>query len=619
MSHRDKILRSRYFESRGYCKKVSSPDFSLRSGALMCLPHGGALEAGEKPISPMILALRFHPERSKGSRPRIPAGDIFNSRGQRPRKPHPQRSPTLKGSNRGAVSTILPCAMRGSATPAGSGIKRPVFRGRCPRLLTCALAGRGEKVFIRFLSSLVALLCLAGTPSVRGWTQAGEAPLKGPLAEGVNLLSAGHLQDAEQALNRAKQDAPQDPRPYFYCGMALAQAGRLQDAASELVEAVHLAPDRLEYRVFQAHVLEQLVQTYAAEHTLAAFQDEPALRQLPLSWLRLLADVYYRLGKADDALRVLNLWAESDPRDPSIDLYRGQAYVAKSEPDAAFKFFQTSIAESGQNPQAYFELGKILYQRGNFPAARDTLRKAVQEDEKNPEYRSKLASAYLAMSDPDAAIACLKVVETSGDKFPTIYYDLGRAYRSKGDAVRGAEYVKKFQQITAAERDKLDRRIAAERPIGQGQRQLEQGHTAEARALFEKALQVDPDRWEPNAYLAEMDLNSGDLKGAYPHLEKLERINTDSAVGNFLIARYWFQRKDYTHARVYAEKVRISRPDNSELRAMLGDIYMQLGEKQKAAQEYEEAIRLAPDRQDLRQRLQKVRGGDSNPSGSSQP
>jgi tetratricopeptide (TPR) repeat protein len=285
----------------------------------------------------------------------------------------------------------------------------------------------------------------------------------------------------------------------------------------------------------------------------------------------------------------------------------------------AVKFFQSSIVKSDRNPQAYFELGKILYQRGDFPAAREALRKAVLEDEKNPDYRAKLASTYLAMNDPDAAIGCLQVVEASGDKFPKIYYDLGRAYRSKGDAARGAGYVKKFQQITAAERDKLDRRIAADRPLGQAQRQLDQGHPAEARALFEKALQVDPNRWEPNAYLAEMDLNAGDLKGAHPHLEKLEQLNPDSPVGNFLLARYWFQQKDYAHARVYAENVKTSRPDNSELRAMLGDIYLELGEKQKALDEYRAAVDLAPERFDFRERLRHAQSPGAPPEEKARP
>ena len=474
-------------------------------------------------------------------------------------------------------------------------------------------------VHFRFISALIVIVSLSILSPHWDLAQTADPPLEGPLAEGVNLLTAGRFHDAEQAFNQAKQNSPQDPRPYFFSGMALAQSGRLQDAASELLEAVHLAPDHLEYRVFQAHVYEQLVQTYAAQHTLEIFQDEHALSQLAPSWLKLLADVYFRLGRTDDALRVLDLWAVSDPHNPNIDLYRGQCYVAKSQPDAALNYFQSSIAESDQNPQAYFELGKILYQRSDFSAARDALRKAVQQDASNPEYRSKLASADLALKDPDGAIDNLKQVESSGDKFPAIYYDLGRAYRTKGDSARAAEYLKKFQQITAAERDKLDRRIAADRPIGQAQRQLDAGHPAEARALFEKALQVDPNRWEPNAYLAEMDLNDGHLQGAYPHLQKLQQINPDSPVGNFLMARYWFQQNSYAQAQTYAEKVKVTRPDNSELRAMLGDIYSRLGENQKAIEEYEAAIQLAPDRQSVRERLQKLKDKDSSSGKSGQP
>jgi len=105
-----------------------------------------------------------------------------------------------------------------------------------------------------------------------------------------------------------------------------------------------------------------------------------------------------------------------------------------------------------------------------------------------------------------------------------------------------------------------------------------------------------------------MDLNSGDMQGAYPHLQKLEQIDADSATGNFLIARYWFMMMDYDRARLYAEKVKLSRPANSEVRALLGGIYVQLGGKSKARQEYEEAVHLAPERADLRQRLLQLGG-----------
>jgi Flp pilus assembly protein TadD len=452
------------------------------------------------------------------------------------------------------------------------------------------------------------LICLLGGLPASGAAQTSAEQLEAQLAEGIKLLGEGRLAESVKVLNGAKQCSPQDPRPYFYCGMALAQAGHMRDAAAELGEAVHLAPAQLDYRVFQAHVLEQLKQTFAAEDALAVFQKEQAAEQLSPAWLKLLADVYYRLQKTDEALRILDLWAKRDPKDAHIDLCRGQVYVVKGKPDLALSSFQRSIEKSAENPQAYFEMGKILYEKNQLSAAKNALLSAVREDQGNPAYLSKLASVYLAMGDPETAVQYLKPVEASGATIPEVYYVLARAYQRKGDPARGAEYeyMKKFQQATAAARDRQARALQAGRPTAQAQRQLDQGNPAAARALFEKALEADPDQWEPNAYLAELELSSGDLQRAYPHLRKLEEIDPDSAIGNFLIAQYWFKQKEYERARLYAEKVKLSRPDNSELRALLGDIYLRLGQRQKAAEEYEAAVGLAPGRPELRDRLRKI-------------
>ena len=468
------------------------------------------------------------------------------------------------------------------------------------------------------LSGFAWFLCVSLVMSARAG-QTGARPYEGQLAEGLKLLSAGRLLESVKVLNSAKQSAPQDSRPYFYCGMALAQAGRMRDAASELGEAVHLAPEQLHYRVFQAHVLDELKQASAAQDALAVFQKDGVAERLDPAWLRLLADVYYRLELTDQALKILDLWAKHDPNDGRIDLYRGQVYVLKGQPDVALTCFQKSLEKSTENPQAYFELGTILYEKNQLLPAKNALLSAVREDASKPEYFLKLASVYLAMGDPDAAIESLKKVEATGSKMPVIYYVLGRAYRSKGDAARAAGYMEKFQQATSAERERQAHTLEVERPIAQAQRQLDQGNPEAAKALFEKALEVDPNRWEPNAYLAEINLNSGNLRAAYPYLKKLEQLDPDSAIGNFLLARYWFKQKDYGQSRLYAEKVKLRRPDNSELRALLGEIYGELGEMQKARQEYEEAIHLAPERADLRERLRKVTGEEIRPIENPQP
>ena len=86
----------------------------------------------------------------------------------------------------------------------------------------------------------------------------------------------------------------------------------------------------------------------------------------------------------------------------------------------------------------------------------------------------------------------------------------------------------------------------------------------------------------------------------------MEEIDPDSVVGNFLMAKYWYGRKDFERALGYAEKVESSRPGNSELRNLLGDIYQGLGQKEKALREYQAAVRLAPDRADFRENLKKL-------------
>src|SRR6267378_1220549 len=206
----------------------------------------------------------------------------------------------------------------------------------------CASPNESQFEFTRIVLFVILFVCLFGAPSARGAGQSSADLLEAQLAEGISFLGQGRLLESVRILNSAKQSAPQDSRPYFYCGMALAQAGRMRDAASELGEAVHLAPEQLHYRVFQAHVLEQLKQTSATQEALAALQDKKRLEHLDLAWLRLLADVYYRLQMTDEALQILDLWANRDPTDARIDLYRGQVYVVKSQADMALSCFRRS-------------------------------------------------------------------------------------------------------------------------------------------------------------------------------------------------------------------------------------------------------------------------------------
>lgn len=446
---------------------------------------------------------------------------------------------------------------------------------------------------------------------------AGEAPqtdqgkTEDELEQGIKLVSGGRYIESLAAFNQFKQSAPQDSRPYFYSAMALREAGRLNDAALELQEAVRLLPRKVEYLVLQASVLTQLEQNNAALDALATVEKEGSA-QLDAAWLKVLAQTYLRLWKADDALRVLALLGERGPKDASVDFDRGKAYIAKGQLGLAREALKKSVEkESTHNPGAYFELGRILYQEGELEASKTALVKAVEQDKDNPEYLFQLGVLCLARDEVDEAISNLQRAEPAASAFPGIYLSLGRAYRVKGNRTRADEYNKRFQAATTAQREKEDKNRTVDRAIAQGERQLDEGNEAGARSLFEQAALADPNRWEPHGYLAEMLLESGDLDHAFPHLETMEAIDPDSVVGNYLMAKYYFGRKDFERARTYAERVKLSRPANSELRGLLGSVYEKLGRAADAVREYEVAVRLAPGRADFQEALRRIRSQEA--------
>jgi tetratricopeptide (TPR) repeat protein len=424
------------------------------------------------------------------------------------------------------------------------------------------------------------------------------------LDEGTKLLSDGRFMEAVATFNRVKQAAPQDSRPYFYAGIALTEAGRLSAAALELNEAVRLDPRRLEYRVFQANVFARLKQKPDALSALAIFEKEGLTKQLDTAWLWLLNDVYQRLELFDQAVKIIDLLAGRVPNDSRVDLERGKIFAARREFDLALESFKKSIAKSPDNTIAVYELGRLLYQRGEMAESKKALLDAVKRDANNTLYLYRLGIVCLALNQFDEAIAYLQRAAADSTLHEALYV-LANAYQRKGESAKAAEYRKRFREKDAAQRKREDSRYEVSKLIIQGELDLDQGRHAEAQSSFEQAIRIDPEDWTAHAYLAEMLIDAGDYPRAFKHLAKLDAIDPDSAVGNYLMARYWFHCKEFEKARVYAEKVKLVRPAHAELRNLLGKIYLGLGDRDKALQEFQAAVELAPGRNDYRENLRK--------------
>ena len=236
------------------------------------------------------------------------------------------------------------------------------------------------------------------------------------------------------------------------------------------------------------------------------------------------------------------------------------------------------------------------------PVHRTSLLEAVRLEKNNPQYLQKLGAVLLASKSADEAIVYLERAAALDPNSLEINYSLGQAWQRKGERQKAAIFISKFQGLKQREEQAAE----LERLLARGERMLDEGKDREARGVFEQVVESDPGNWTAHAYLAEMLLGGGDWKLAGPHLSKMETLDPESVVGNYLSARYAFLRKEFEKARVYAEKVRQARPAHSELRNLLGQIYLGLNQREKARDEFQAAVRLAPERADFRENLQKL-------------
>ncbi|HET7100264.1 MAG TPA: tetratricopeptide repeat protein, partial [Terriglobia bacterium] len=326
-------------------------------------------------------------------------------------------------------------------------------------------------VFWFVFVALLCLPCLAAAP--QSTAPAGNVLLK----QGIQLLAEGKYDQAISTLSKCKQESPRDPRPYFYAGMAYTQAGKLPPAALELKEAVRLAPKDPVYRIFQANVYSRLRQKTPALDALSILEGSDSLKQISSPWLYMLSDVYFRLIQPDQSLQVLKVLQQRNPDDPRTNYELGKVYSYWDQFDQTIHYCRKSIQESPVNPDAYFELGKAYYQKGDLPSAKQAFLQAVRQDKDNPEFLLKLGDTCLAMRESAEAIKYLKLAEPLADSFPRIYYVLGRAYQRQGDRADGDAYMKKFQEIRAAQSASKERTISVDRLIILGQVALDAGKT----------------------------------------------------------------------------------------------------------------------------------------------
>jgi tetratricopeptide (TPR) repeat protein len=283
------------------------------------------------------------------------------------------------------------------------------------------------------------------------------------------------LGDAWSARVQAEEVIRSEPRhaqAFILLGQAFLHVGRLQEAATAFQTATTLAPK-------QPQGYYGLGLTYQRQRRLSeastAFETALTLNAEALDALTQLTAIYQALGQPDRALARCAAQLERAPKNAGLHQIMGTLLLAQKQSKKAEEHFHKAIALDGKHAQAYFSLGMLHEQRGNYTEARAQYEQALAlaptfapaannlawlYAEHGGDLERALALAEIAREQlpDDASVGdtlgwiyykknslhrAIRLLEESARKnrtSPTIHYHLGMAYYKNGeqDAARRA-------------------------------------------------------------------------------------------------------------------------------------------------------------------------------------
>jgi len=257
--------------------------------------------------------------------------------------------------------------------------------------------------------------------------QPRSAPLQRTLARAY--LATGQPGLAEDALRTAIAAEPRDGGAAIELAQMLLQSGRNAQAVTLLQEAVHNSPGDPRLR-------EALVRACIAQHDLpgarVAADDLIALAPKSSTGYYLAGLVALEQKHYDDAARQLERALELAPA--GVEILRAQVRLdlARGTPALAIEHLRQRLDRDPANVAVLELLGALYRENRDLSHALATLERAAGHDSKSWSAHRELALVRLDMQQPDAAIAEYQSALKIAPSEPRLLTELAALYEKQG-------------------------------------------------------------------------------------------------------------------------------------------------------------------------------------------
>ncbi|MBN2491410.1 MAG: tetratricopeptide repeat protein [Planctomycetes bacterium] len=440
---------------------------------------------------------------------------------------------------------------------------------------------------------------------------------------GSILVELGRPAEATAAIEEALRIQPDHVSSHAALANALRASGRLEDALVSARKALGMDPERADLRYMCGRVLEDLEKLDDAQAAYRkAIELDPYLADAHVH----LGLTLKKSGRPDAAVAEYEKALRVDPEHPVAHLNLGVIFADRGDLDQAVVAFRRAILARPDYVDAHNDLGALLARRGDLEGAAASFRRALELEPNNVKALLLLGRVLTESGKPgEAAEYVEKALRIRPDDFEALT-SLGAIWTDHlGDREKGLAYVRKAASVnpenaiahfnlgvTLAQEERYAKAIAEfEAAIERDPRSVDAlvylGDCQEllqdwpaAAAAFKRALEIRADLPAAQKSLGNVLRAMGDRAGAIRAFEAAARLDPRDAAVRVSLARLVAEEGDLERAiTIDREAIRIQ-PDSAQAWYDLGVALTNAGQCPEAADAFREAARLRSDLPQLR-------------------
>ncbi len=284
--------------------------------------------------------------------------------------------------------------------------------------------------------------------------------------------------------------------------------------------------------------------------------------------------------------------------------YARHLLVAKDSSARTENLFKVLIEQHPNEPQIRMLFSDYLAAKDDMRGAAEQMDYAVNLDPTDAQAWNRLLVLNIISENYEAAIAAGdRAIELNPNNIE-LYGYIAPAYYNIKQYDKAIEVYKK----ALAAVDSTDTEHRSMFLGGMGDAKFSMGDTIGAFALYDQAIEIDPNNVSIlNNYAYFLTLCNRDLDKAERMSAKTVQAEPQNATFLDTYAWVFYKRKEYTMAQLYIEMaIKNERRPSSDIYDHYGDILLAVGNKQEALKQWRKALELDAGNKELLEKVEKL-------------